>query len=129
MQAFRSVAELAGRILIASLFVFSAIAKIRGYAGTVEYMQAYGLPGTLLPLVIGFELIAGVMVIAGWLPRATAATLATFCLVSALIFHFDPGNEGEQTHFLKNLALAGALACLALRRPGRTQFHLSPGGG
>jgi len=52
MTTARNLGELGGRILLASIFVLSGFTKIAGYAGTQGYMEAMGVPGALLPLVI-----------------------------------------------------------------------------
>mgnify|MGYP000063641312 CR=1 FL=1 len=41
--------NLAGRILLAQLFLMAGIGKITAYAGTQGYMEAMGVPGMLLP--------------------------------------------------------------------------------
>ena len=46
------VMNLAGRLLLAQIFLLAGINKITGYAGTQGYMEAMGVPGGLLPLVI-----------------------------------------------------------------------------
>jgi putative oxidoreductase len=49
----------------------------------------------------------------GWRVSIAAGALASFCLVAASLFHFDLANRAEQTLFLKDLALAGALMVIA----------------
>ena len=72
----------AGRILIAAIFVLSGINKITSYEMTAQYMSAMGVPSIMLPMVIAFEIAAGLSVIVGWQTRIAAFLLAGFCIIS-----------------------------------------------
>ncbi|MDF1782208.1 MAG: DoxX family protein [Alcanivoracaceae bacterium] len=100
---------LVGRILLALIFVVAGYSKIGGYDGTLQYMQAFGLPGFLLPLVIFAELGGGLALIFGLLTRTAAAGLAVFSVVSAFIFHSDSADAMQGILFMKNIAMAGGL--------------------
>ena len=103
---------LIGRVLLATIFILSGFSKIGGYAGTVGYMEAKGVPGILLPLVILTELGGGLCILAGFQTRIVALLLAGFCLVSAVLFHFQPADQGQMVNFMKNLAIAGGFLVL-----------------
>lgn len=105
--------NLAGRILLAHIFIISGYGKIAGYAGTQAYMVSKGVPGDLLPLAILLELGGGIAIIAGFMTRWTALALALFCVVSGLLFHWDLGDRGQTINLMKNFALAGGLLLLA----------------
>ncbi|MGB0714002.1 MAG: DoxX family protein, partial [Gammaproteobacteria bacterium] len=45
-------ANFVGRLLIGGLFIMAGWSKIGGYEGTQGFMEAAGVPGGLLPLVI-----------------------------------------------------------------------------
>ncbi len=107
-----------GRVLIASMFVMSGLNKISGYAGTQGYMEAMGVPGALLPLVILVEVGAGLAVIAGWQTRLAAFALAGFSVISSLIFHFDLADQMQFIMFSKNFAIAGGFLFLVAYGPG-----------
>lgn len=49
-DTLKPYSALAGRILIAAIFVVAGYGKITGYAGTQAYMASAGVPGGLLPL-------------------------------------------------------------------------------
>ena len=100
---------LVGRILLALIFVVAGYSKIEGYDGTVQYMQAFGVPSFLLPLVIFAELGGGLALIFGLLTRTAAAGLAVFSIVSALIFHSNSADAMQGILFMKNIAMAGGL--------------------
>ena len=118
MQKLQFLAAPAGRVLIALIFVMAGVNKIGGYAGTQQYMDAMGVPGVLLPLVIAFEIGAGLAVILGWQTRVAAFLLAGFSVLSAVIFHADFGNQVQLIMFTKNFAIAGGFLFLVAHGPG-----------
>ncbi len=105
--------DLPARGLLAAIFLISGIGKISAFAGTQAYMEAFGVPGILLAPTIGFEILAGLALLAGFQTRLVALALAGFSVASALIFHTDFSQAGQDVHFLKNLAIAGGLLALA----------------
>jgi len=107
-----------GRVLIAIIFFMSGINKFFSYTGTQGYMEAMGVPGELLPLVIIVQVLAGLAVIIGWQTRLAALALAGFCIVSAVIFHTNFADQIQFIMFLKNLAIAGGLLFLVSNGPG-----------
>lgn len=112
MQKF---SNLAGRILIAQIFLMAGISKIGGYEGTQGYMEAMGVPGGLLPLVIVLEIGGALALIAGWQTRLVSLALAGFSILSAIIFHADFADQTTMIMFMKNFAIAGGLLVLAAR--------------
>jgi putative oxidoreductase len=120
MQSFavRDAALLAGRILLGAIFVVEGYGKIGGYAEAAAYMQQYGVPHLLLPLVIAIELLGGLLIVAGWQTRPAAFALAGFCILAALLFHLDFANRHQTIQFLKNLAIAGGFLALLASGPG-----------
>ncbi|MGB6228837.1 MAG: DoxX family protein [Litorimonas sp.] len=116
----RNVAPLAGRILIGGMFAVAGLTKTgAAYAGTQGYMESVGLPGGLLPLVIAFEIGAGLMLIAGWKARAVATLLAGFTVLTAIAFHGNLSDPVQSLFFTKNLAIAGGLLMIAGLGAGR----------
>lgn len=109
---------LAGRILLAHIFLLSGISKISGYAGTQGYMESVGVPGMLLPLVIVLEIGGALALIIGWQTRWAAWALAAFSVVAAIIFHSNFADQMQSILFMKNLAMAGGLLVLAAHGAG-----------
>lgn len=102
------------RVLLAHIFILAGLNKIgAGYAGTQGYMEAMGVPGMLLPLVILVEIGAGLAVLVGWQTRWAAMALAGFTVLAALIFHNNLGEQMQMILFMKNLAITGGLLLLA----------------
>lgn len=111
---------LAGRALIAYLFVPAGIAKIWGFAGTAGYIASKGLPlpevGAALAIVV--EVGVALALLLGWRTRAAALVLALFTLAAATLFHNYWALPAEQQMmqqllFTKNLAVVGGLLVLA----------------
>lgn len=116
--ALNNTTALAGRIMLAAIFLFTGWGKIGGYDGTVAYMAKFGVPGALLPLVIAVEIVGGLLIVIGWQTRLVAVGLAIFTLVAAYFFHTNFGDSGQRIHFLKNVAMAGGFLLLAVSGPG-----------
>ncbi len=113
-----SFATPVGRVLIAIGFLVAGIGKIFGYAGTQGYMESVGVPGALLPLVIALEVFGALAIIVGFQTRLVAFALAGFIILSALIFHFDFGNQAQSIQFMKNFGLAGGFLFLVANGAG-----------
>jgi len=111
---------LAGRLLLASLFLPAGIGKLTGFAGTVGYIASVGLPlptlGAILALTV--EILGGLALIAGFGTRLAALVLAVFTLVASFFFHAywaAPADQQFVTQllFFKNIAVVGGLLTLA----------------
>ena len=109
---------LAGRFLLALMFVLAGYDKIGGFEGTQQYMASVGVLGALLPLVILAELGGGLAIVFGLLTRVASAGLAIFTILAALLFHAD-SDYVQQLLFMKNISIAGGLLILAAAGPGR----------
>jgi putative oxidoreductase len=106
---------LLARAMLAYIFIVEGAEKIGSYAGVVSYMQAHGVDGRLLPLVILTELGGGLLVLFGLKTRWAAIALSGYCWLTALIFHLG---ADQAIHFNKNIAMAGGFLALAILGPG-----------
>ncbi len=113
MNKFNPIFSLAGRAMIALIFVLSGLSKISAIEGTQGYMEAMGVPGILIYPAILFEVVAGLAIIAGFQTRLVALALAGFTLLLALIFHNQLGDQTQFILLIKNVAIAGGLLFLA----------------
>lgn len=119
----------AGRVLLALIFVTSGWGKLTGLEGTAGYIAKAGLP---LPMVLAagaglLELIAGLALIVGFQARWAALALGVFTLLAAVLFHGWWAMPAEQQYvqklmFMKNLAIAGGLFVVAALGAGRLSF-------
>lgn len=106
--------HLAGRILLAIIFLVAGLGKLAAPAGTEGYMQAMGVPTILLWPTIALEILGGLALIVGYKTRLTAWALAAFTLLAAVIFHRNLGDQMQMVMFLKNLSIAGGLLILSV---------------
>ncbi len=116
-----SVILLAGRILMAFIFIMAGFGKLAGgIEGTAGYIASVGLPAaTLLAwLAAIFELVAGLMILVGFMTRQTAWALAAFCVFTGFVFHFQPADQMQFISFMKNLAMAGGFLFLTITGAG-----------
>lgn len=118
MSNIQTLSAPVGRVLIAAIFLMAGLNKISAYSGTAGYMEAMGVPGILLPLVIVLEVAGGLAIIAGWQTRLAAGALAGFSVLSAIIFHADFADQTQTIMFMKNIAIAGGFLFLIASGPG-----------
>jgi putative oxidoreductase len=119
MNTLSNLSTLTGRVGLSAIFILSGIAKLgAGYAGTQGYMEAMGVPGSLLPLVIFAEVAGGLAILSGFLTRWAAIGLAGFSIASAFLFHFQLADQMQFINFYKNLAMAGGFLVLAAQGAG-----------
>ncbi|MFY0665314.1 MAG: DoxX family protein [Natronospirillum sp.] len=119
MKAWYPVVELAGRVLLALIFIQSGLGKISGLEGTQGYMEMMGVPGFLIYPTILVEVVGGIFVLIGFQTRISALLLAGFSLVSGFLFHFDPSNQMEMISFMKNVTIAGGFLVLVAHGAGK----------
>ena len=107
---------LAGRILMALIFVNSGFGKITGFSATAGFMAGKGMPMAEFLLVgaIVFELAGAIMLIAGWRVHWGALLLIVFTIPATLVFHnfwaVDAAQvQNQLNHFTKNVAIVGGL--------------------
>ncbi len=118
MEKLVQYAATVGRIPIALMFVIAGFSKIAGYGGAQGYMEGFGVPGVLLPLVIATELGCGLLLLVGWRTRLAAFLLAGFTLTATAIFHNNIADSTQYLFFMKNLAIVGGLLVLVAHGPG-----------
>ena len=117
-----NIIDLLARISISLLFLINGYFKIVNYDGTMEWIESFGLPGSLIIPAIILEIIAPILLIVGYKTKLAAAALGLFCLATAIIFHNDFGNQTQLTAFLKNIALMGGFLFLFMN--GAKDFSL-----
>ncbi len=122
MNKYNPIFSLAGRAMIALIFVLSGLSKMSAIEGTQGYMEAMGVPGILIYPTILFEVVAGLAIIAGFQTRLVALALAGFTLLLALIFHNQLGDPMQFILFIKNVAITGGLLFLARHGAGELSF-------
>ncbi|HEX5999589.1 MAG TPA: DoxX family protein [Hyphomicrobiaceae bacterium] len=109
---------LAGRLLLALVFVHEGWSLIGGYSDAAAYMEGFGVAPVLLPAVILLELGGGLLIASGMFTRAAASVFALFCLLTAVLFHSQLADRNQLLHFQKDLAIAGGFLVLIFSGPG-----------
>ncbi|MBF6630917.1 MAG: DoxX family protein [Comamonas sp.] len=114
--AMSNMLALAGRILLAYLFIPAGFGKIAGFSGAVGYAASVGMPLPEVGVAIGLliELVGGLMLLIGFMTRPAALLLALFTLVAGFMFHAYwsmPADQAmmQQLMFNKNIAIVGGL--------------------
>jgi putative oxidoreductase len=120
-----NTAALVGRILLAVIFIKSGWGKIGGWEGTAGYMASKGLPlvPLLLAATIALELGGGLLLAVGWKARWVALLIFLWLIPVTFIFHAFWGIDAAQVqnqmnHFLKNVAIMGAMLMVVAFGPG-----------
>ena len=112
---------LIGRILFAAIFVYSGLGSHLGKREmAVGFTRAKGapMPELTVPLTGIAIAAAGVMIVIGLWVDLAALVIAVFLFLTAYYIHAfwkveDPMEKmGEQTHFSKDIALAGGALIL-----------------
>lgn len=108
-------AAVAGRILLASIFILSGFSKVADPASSIGYISSVGLPFPQLPLGVAIlvEIAGGIALILGYRTRLVALALAAFSIATAVFFHSALGDQNQFIHFFKNVAMAGGLLQVA----------------
>jgi len=112
-MALNQILMIAGRALLALLFILAGVAKLLGPAPFLAHMAQHNVPGPLIWGVIALEIGCGLAVLIGWKLPYSAGALAGFCVLTAVVFHSQLGDKVERTLFFKDLAIAGGLAVTA----------------
>jgi len=118
-----TVADLAGRVMMGVLFLWSGLFGIvLAWPAVAEMIARRGLPvPTLLGVTAGaVELLGPIGLLVPRLEVWAAVVLSGYCVATALLFHDywtlpEPDRLQQMFHFFKNIALAGALLVIAAR--------------
>ncbi len=120
---------LAGRLLIANIFIIAGYNKLGGFAGTAGYMASKmaGLDPTLINVMLAvtilIELGGGLLILLGWQARWAATAILLWMIPVTLIFHAYWAVPVDQMQmqmiqFQKNLAIMGGLLYIVACGPG-----------
>lgn len=127
MNQYQPWGLLAGRLLLAYLFIVAGYGKIGGFAGTAKYMASKGMPmaEALLVGTIIIELIGGLMLAIGWKARLAAWAIFLFIIPTTIIFHPVWADASQMIQFNKNLAIMGGMLYVAFMGPGKLSLDKS----
>lgn len=134
MDSIRLPLILAGRVLLALMFILSGFGKLTHLPDTAAYFTGAGLPAPMIVAVLVglLELLGGLAIATGFKARWAALVLAFFTLGASLVAHrywSMPADQQmiQQLLFMKNLSVAGGLLVLAALGPGPASLgHNAP---
>ena len=114
------VLETVGRVCLAAMFVQGGAQALSNPGKRAELVERAGLPEPELAVRLNGAVMvgAGAMLALGVAPRLAAGALAASLVPTTLVGHAfwqKEGGErqGQQLHFLKNLAMFGGLLVVA----------------
>lgn len=111
---------LLARIFLVLIFLIAGIGKISNFAGSQQYMEAYGMPmaGLLLIVATIIEILGSLMIIFGYKTKWAALVWVIYLIPTTLIFHTHFSDMVQMVMFWKNLGLMGGLLYLYFFGPG-----------
>ena len=116
------------RILLCFVFFVAGISKITNFAGSQQYMSAYGVPatGVLLVIAILIEILCALSILFGFKARWGSIILAIYLVIVTLIFHTKFSDPMMFVMFQKNLAIIGGLLLISYFGPGPISLDEKP---
>lgn len=121
--ALAALGPLAGRLLLAAIFLYSGYGKVVNVGRTAASIAGHGLPfataGAYAAAAV--ELLGGMALVLGAKTRAAALLLVAYLLVVTYFYHWHPALRGDHQQLLnvmKNAGLAGGMLLLAAHGPG-----------
>jgi putative oxidoreductase len=112
---------LAGRVLMSAIFIQAGINKALAPAATMGYFGKIGvpMPGAAYALTLAVEIGVGILFLVGFKARLTALVLAAWCIATAFMVHYHPGDAAQMIHFMKNVCMAGGFLQIVAFGAGR----------
>ena len=122
----QAVSSLLGRIMIAGIFLMSAVGnKIPKFSAVAGAMEQEGVPFPSLMLAgaIGFLVLGSLSLVTGYWGRFGAGLLLVFLVLATYFFHDFWNFEGDarqqqMIQFLKNVSLMGTMLFVIANGPG-----------
>ena len=117
---YSAYVSLAGRILLALMFIPAGFGKLTNIGGTAGYIASGGLPfpSVLAVLVGALELFGGLALVIGFKVRWVGLAMALFTLAASMLFHpFWSVPEAQQMvtklMFMKNISVVGGMLLIS----------------
>ena len=115
------VVALLSRALMSAIFLQAGYTKALTHTATMAYFDKLALPNPPLAyaVTVAVELLGGLAILVGWKTKPAALLLAGWCIATAMVAHYPPGDRAQLIHFLKNVCMAGGFLQLVLLGAGR----------
>lgn len=127
MMFVQGVVSVAGRVMLAAIFLMSALGnKIPKFNDVAGYMASEGvpMPKVMLAGAIVFLLAGSLSIIVGFRARVGASLLLIFLVLATYFFHDfwtvedAMQKQNEMIQFMKNMALAGSMMIIIANGAG-----------
>ena len=113
------IADILGRIFLSTIFIIEGLRKLFFQEQTIEFMEAYGVPGILFFPSVIFEILFPLLIIVGYKTKLASLVMILFILTVTIIFHTDFSNEMQLIAFLKNVAIIGGFLIIFAKSTGK----------
>ena len=109
------------RLLMSAIFIRGGIGKLMAPSATMATFHRDHLPvvGAAYAVALLVEPASGAPILPGWRTRPAALVPAAWCIATAAVAHWHPGDNAKMTKFAKNLCMAGGFLMLWTFGPGR----------
>ena len=116
-----SLASLIGRAMMSAIFLKAGFDKAIASEATMTYFSKIPLPNPPLAygVTVAVELLGGLAILVGWKTKWAALILAFWCVATAMVAHYHPGDRNQMIHFMKNICMAGGFLQLFVLGAGR----------
>ncbi len=104
-----------------AIFIWAGYGKAMAPSATMAAFGHYGLPlpGVAYAIALLIEIGAGALFLVGFKARLTGLILAAWCIATAMVAHYHPGNRDAMIHFMKNVCMAGGFLQVVAFGAGR----------
>ena len=113
---------LVGRVMLAAMMFWTGYGRILSFASIHNYVNDWGVPHAFKPIIILWEVGAGLLLLLGIYTKPAALAAALFCVVSGFAVHLYDGDELQLIDFMKNMALTGGFLYVAAFGAGDWSF-------
>jgi putative oxidoreductase len=112
---------LLGRVLMSAIFLQAGYVKAITPAATMAMMARDGvsLPGAAYAVALIIEIGGGIVFLIGFRARVVSLVLAAWCIATAMVAHYHPGDTNQMIHFMKNVCMAGGFLQVTAFGAGR----------
>lgn len=111
-----------GRVMLAAMMFWTGYGRILSFASIHNYVNDWGVPHAFKPVIILWEVGAGLLLLLGVYTKPAALAAALFCVVSGFAVHLYDGSELQLIDFMKNMALTGGFLYVAAFGAGDWSF-------
>ena len=109
-STMQNLLMLVGRVVLAAMMFWSGFGHLLSFASIHNYIADWSVPGFIKPILIAWEIGAGLLLLTGAWTRAAATSLVVFCVLAGFLQHVHEESDLatlELIDFMKNMALTG----------------------